>query len=203
MFNGNKRLEILMDENELRRPAHLAGIERATEELGFEMASDHLTGSLLRTLAASKPGGRFLELGTGTGVSTCWLLDGMDADARLISVDQSQENSAVARRFLGHDPRLTLILDEGSKVLGTLKGQLFELIFADMLPGKYQDPDQALNLLAKGGLYVVDDMRPQSNWPPGSRQRAEDLIKQLEKRPDLHLTKLAWSTGLIVASKRG
>ena len=32
------------------------------------MASDELTGSLLCTLAATKPGGNFLELGTGTGI---------------------------------------------------------------------------------------------------------------------------------------
>jgi len=39
-----------------------------SEELGFTMGSEPRTGALLRTLAASKPGGRFLELGTGTGV---------------------------------------------------------------------------------------------------------------------------------------
>ena len=47
------------------------------------MPSDPLTCTLLRTLAASKPGGQFLELGSGTGLSTAWLLDGMDARATL------------------------------------------------------------------------------------------------------------------------
>lgn len=45
-------------------------IDKATKESGFTMASDILTYSLLRTLATSKPGGKFLELGTGTGLST-------------------------------------------------------------------------------------------------------------------------------------
>lgn len=49
------------------------------------MGSDHLTGSLLRTLVASKPSGMVLELGTETGLATAWLLDGMDAQARLIT----------------------------------------------------------------------------------------------------------------------
>ncbi len=33
------------------------------------MASDTVTGTLLKTLAASKPGGKFLELGTDTGLA--------------------------------------------------------------------------------------------------------------------------------------
>ncbi len=48
----------------------LEGIERDTENREFDMPSDRHTGSLLRTLAASKPDGRLLELGTGTGLST-------------------------------------------------------------------------------------------------------------------------------------
>ena len=53
-------------------------IDRVTKENGFTMPSEIKTCSLLRTLAASKPSSKFLELGTGTGLSTCWILDGMD-----------------------------------------------------------------------------------------------------------------------------
>ncbi len=48
-------------------PMAIAPIMAATAELGFQMCSEPLTGSLLSTLAASKSGGKFLELGTGTG----------------------------------------------------------------------------------------------------------------------------------------
>ena len=49
-------------------PSTYNQIDEATQASGFTMASDVLTCSLLRTLAVSKPGGRFLELGTGTGL---------------------------------------------------------------------------------------------------------------------------------------
>ena len=75
----------------IQPPATLARILKRTSELGFELASEDRTGALLRTLAASKPGGRFLELGTGTGVATAWLLDGMDATSQLVSVDVNAE----------------------------------------------------------------------------------------------------------------
>ena len=66
-------------------PRAIPSILADTARLGFGMASDAQTGALLRrTVVASKPGGRVLELGTGTGAATAWLLDGMTADATLL-----------------------------------------------------------------------------------------------------------------------
>jgi predicted O-methyltransferase YrrM len=81
-----------------RPPQPLREIEADTDAVGFTMKSDHATGSLLRTLAASKPGGALLELGTGTGVATAWILDGMDARASLVSVDNDPQVVALAPR---------------------------------------------------------------------------------------------------------
>lgn len=61
-----------------RRPAALDVILPDTESSGFDMVSELKVGALLAALAATKPGGRFLELGTGTGHGTAWLLSGMD-----------------------------------------------------------------------------------------------------------------------------
>jgi SAM-dependent methyltransferase len=65
---GMGELNHMNDRSILNRPTALEAILRETADLGFSMASESQTGSLLRTLAASKPAGRFLELGTGTGV---------------------------------------------------------------------------------------------------------------------------------------
>jgi predicted O-methyltransferase YrrM len=45
-------------------PTALPDIERETVALGFDMPSQRRTGAFLRTLAASKPAGRLLELGS-------------------------------------------------------------------------------------------------------------------------------------------
>ena len=97
----------------IQLPPILSQIVQRTQELSFNMASEPKTGALLRALAASKPNGRFLELGTGTGIATAWLLAGMDADSRLTSVDTDQSVQQVAREFLGPDPRLQLVLEDG------------------------------------------------------------------------------------------
>ena len=119
-----------------RPPAGLARIVERTLELGFNMASEERTGSLLRTLAASKPGGRFLEMGTGTGVATSWLLDGMDSASELVSVDVDPKVQEVAREELNGDPRLRLILEDGGKFLKRQPSSSFDLVFADAMPDR-------------------------------------------------------------------
>lgn len=185
-------------------PPQLSAIEAATAALGFGMASDRATGALLAALAASKPGGNLLELGTGTGVATSWLLHGMDAAARLLSLDNDAAAQAVAAAHCGADPRLTLLTEDGDTSLARLHaaGERFDLIFADTWPGKFRLLELTLDLLKPGGFYVVDDLLPQPNWPPNHGERVERFLAKLCQRPDLVITQLDWSTGLLLATKR-
>ena len=187
----------------LKPPAALNDLLLVTQTHGFTLSSDLLTGALLRTLVASKPAGQFLELGTGTGVGTCWLLDGMDAAARLHTVDVNEDTVAIAKQFLGTDRRATFYLQDGEAWLKRARrdGMRFDLIFADATPGKYAALDDALALLKLGGLYVIDDLLPQPTWPEGHAAKVPVLIETLEARRDLRLVKLAWSTGIIIATR--
>ena len=45
-------------------------------------------------------------------------------------------------------------------------------------------------------------MLPQDNWPEGHAEKAANLIKYLENRNDIILTKICWSTGIIVCTKK-
>ncbi len=182
-------------------PKTLESILQATAASGFPMASDVQTGSLLKTLAASKPAARFLELGTGTGLSTAWILAGMDAASTLVTVDSNEVVQSIAKRFLGEDARATFQCMDGGAFLDSLAGQQFDFLFADTWPGKYTHLEQALSLLKPGAFYIVDDMLPQPNWPPEHFPKVPSLIRTLETRTDLILTKMSWSTGLIVAVK--
>ena len=182
-------------------PTAYIDILKATEDSGFTMASDPLTGSLLRSLAASKPGGKFLELGTGTGLSTSWILDGMDEASVLTSVDFDAEVMNIAETYLGDDPRLTLQLTDGSEWIHSNAHQRYDYIFADTWHGKYILLDEALNMLLPGGLYIIDDMLPQPNWPEGHDEKASTLIHELSARTDLFFTNLEWATGIIIGVK--
>lgn len=182
-------------------PPAWATLRARTAELGFDMPSEPRTGALLRTLAASKPGGRLLELGTGTGLATAWLLAGMDAEARLITVDTDPGAQAIAREELGADPRVSFVLEDGMEVIRRQPPASFDLVFADAMPGKYDGLDAALALVRPGGFWIGDDMSPQPNWPQGHPARVADLISDLRSRRGWTITEMAWASGLIVAAR--
>jgi len=190
------------DNINLHSPTVIKVMQQETVAAGFSMASEPQTGSLLRTLAATKPSGAFLELGTGTGLSTAWILDGMDQDSTLVSIDNDEKVQMLAKRHLGHNPRVSFHLVDGASFLERRSERKFDYIFADTWPGKYDHLDDALALLKPGGLYIVDDLLPQPNWPSGHDLKVAALIATLEQRSDLMITKLNWATGLIIATKR-
>lgn len=177
-------------------------IVKATALSGFTMASDVLTCSLLRTLAASKPSGRFLELGTGTGLATAWILDGLDNDSTLVSIDNDPLFFEIAKNNLGFDNRLHLVLTDAGVWIDQNQDQRFDYIFADTWHGKYLLLDETLSMLNKGGLYIIDDMLSQPNWPDGHQEKVTNLTDCLETRKDLVITKQHWSTGIIIAVKK-
>ena len=217
----------LNDFSNLNQPAAISGIWADSRDCGFTMASEPLTCSLLRTLAAAKPAARFLELGSGSGLSTAWLLDGMDAASQLVTVDNDETLLAILKRHLGADsrltvacadgdetllailkrhlgadPRLTVACADGDDFLHSLHEQRFDFIFADTWAGKYRLLDEALALLNHGGLYVIDDMLLQPNWPEGHAAKVAQLLAILEQRKDLLVTKLSWASGVVLAAKR-
>ena len=92
-------------------------IETKSRAIGFDQISDNKVGALLATLCASKPAGRFLELGTGCGLSTAWIAYGMDRQSRLISVDNDAEVMAVAKEYLGDDESIIFVCGSGESVI--------------------------------------------------------------------------------------
>ncbi|WP_114791611.1 class I SAM-dependent methyltransferase [Niabella yanshanensis] len=181
-------------------PAQYNSILVATRKLSFDMASDLQTGSLLSTLVASKPGANILELGTGSGLSTSWILQAMDSTAQLTTIDNNALLHEVATQNLA-DPRINFVLTDGYEWLKDYKGAPFDFIFADAMPGKYDLFEETFSFLKKGGIYFIDDMLPQPNWPEGHAERVEGFVEMLGQRSDLTLTKLNWSTGIIIIVK--
>lgn len=198
-MNFVPKLNVSMNDHEIsRKPEVLEAIHKDTKELGFAMASEPKTGALLAVLAASKPRGRLLELGTGTGLGTAWLLAGMDAESRLETVDTDASVVAVARRHLATDSRVTFHVMDGAQFIGHSPQRQFDLIYADAWPGKFTHLDEALSLLRIGGIYVIDDLLPQSNWPEGHAPKVPALIDALERRPEFATVKLSWASGLML-----
>lgn len=185
----------------LDRPKILSTIERQSQEIGFTMPSDIYIGTLLKTMIAARPQSRLLELGTGIGLSLAWMVEGMDSRSSLTTIDNDPGLIAIAKENFADDQRVEIICEDGTNWIQNYKGEKFDLIFADAWPGKYSETKEILELLKVGGLYIVDDMSPQTNWPEGHVENVNSLIAYLENREDLTLTKMNWSTGIIIVAK--
>ena len=184
-------------------PAALEAILADTAAIGFTMASEPKTGALLAALAASKPGGRLLELGTGTGLGTAWLLSGMDAASHLDTSDTDPKVVAIARTHLEKDARVTFHVMDGADFISRSPRDRYDLIYADAWPGKFTHLDQTLSLLRGGGIYFIDDLLPQANWPEGHAAKVPALIDAIERRPGFATVKLSWASGLMLAVRTG
>ena len=193
---------ITMDDKVNIYPPGFQAILEATAKTSFDQLSDPQLGSLLSTLSATKPGGSFLELGTGSGLSTAWLLQGMDDNSSLVTVEENSELVDIAKKYLGFDPRVKFIVGKGENLILNTEPKSIDFIFADTWPGKYNHLEETLSLLKQGGVYIIDDMLPQDNWPVGHGEKVTDLIQKLENNRNLLLTKLAWSSGIIICIKK-
>ncbi|MCG2461799.1 class I SAM-dependent methyltransferase [Flavobacteriaceae bacterium F89] len=171
-------------------------------EIEFHMPSDLYIGTLLKTLISSKPKAKILELGTGIGLSLSWMVDGMDEDSKLITVDNDPKLIRIAKSYFGNDKRVEIVCQDGSEWIESYRSDKFDLIFADTWPGKFRNIDEVLELVKIGGFYVIDDMSPKPNWPEGHQEKVTSLIDYLDNREDFNLSKIDWSTGVVLAVRK-
>lgn len=182
-------------------PEKLPAIKSRSQEMKFDMASEDRVGALLQVLAASKASGRLLELGTGTGIGTSWLLSGMDETATLVSIETDEALQKVAREILGSDSRLSLVLEDGASYLRKQPPQSFDLVFADAMPGKFESLNDALAVVKPGGFYIIDDLLPQPNWPDGHGVKVDNLMYHLSADPRFAMLPIVWASGVAVLTR--
>ena len=183
-------------------PANYQKVLEKSTAINFDMSSEPAFCSLLRTLVASKPYGQILEIGGGTGLATSWMLDGMDSDSVLTSIDNEEDYFQVAYTVLGSDGRLDLLCTDGNEWIKANRRKKFDLIFADAWPGKFSLLNETLEMVKSGGYYVIDDLLPQKNWPEGHDKKVVDLLAELQTKKDFFMTQLDWSTGIVIMTKK-
>ena len=126
--------------------------------------------------------------------------------ATLTTVESDSACLRAARLALGADERIDWVesnaADWLTDAVRSSAGRRFDLIFADCWPGKFSHLDEALGLLAVGGVYVIDDLDPQPTWPPGHQEKVEELLAVLHARTELAVLTLPVATGILLATRR-
>lgn len=190
-------------------PARLARSRAA--EFGVAAISPG-TGAVLRLLAAVGGAHAVAEIGTGTGVSGVWLLEGMVDDGILTSIDVEAEYQRSAREafaLAGVKPaRTRLIAGRALDVLTRLADGAYDLVFVDGDP--VEAPaivEQAWRMLKPGGTLVVNDALSAGRVAdPARRDELTVTIRELGKHvrdlEDAVPALLPSGDGLLVAVKR-
>lgn len=176
----------------LALPPRVAHALAEAERLNFDRSCSLETGRLLRTLAASRPGARLAELGSGVGVGAAWLLAGLSVGAHLLTVEVDPERAALTREVLKGEARVTALHGHWRDAL---EHGPFDLIFSDAAPAKRETEhlESLIDALTLGGMLVLDNFSPPALLPP-ALHGGDPERERLWAHPRLSCTEVAVST---------
>ncbi len=176
-----------------------AGMSRSA---GFALSCEPAVGRLLAVLAAHLPAGaRVLELGTGTGVGTAWIVFGLlpRTDVVVTTIERDPQTAALAAQCNWRD-FVDLRIGNALHLLSEIG--TFDLIFADAQGGKWDGLDRTIAALNPHGLLVVDDMTPRPGWTPEQRTKQDQVRQALLTSPLLTSIELDHGSGIILSVRR-
>ena len=143
----------------------------------FERSSIPEIGRLLAVLVAARPQGRFAEIGTGCGVGSAWIADALGPDGLLVTVELGEDRAAAAGRLFADRPNVRVLQGDWHELLPPEAP--FDLLFFDGGHWKRGDvaaeSEQALGLVAPGGIVLIDDLTPESMWPEEWRGQPDSV----------------------------
>lgn len=118
------------------------------------------TGATLRLLARLIDARNVVEVGTGSGLSALWLLQGMAEDGVVTSIDPEAEHHRLARQAFADaaEParRTRLIPGRPHEVLPRLTDGGYDVVLLDRDPRAWLDyAVEALRLLRPGGMLLA------------------------------------------------
>jgi len=144
-------------------PEHLQELARETREtLSFPgMLTGEVEGRMLETLVYIARPRRVLEIGTYSGYSALSMAGALPADARIVTLEVSDEHADVAERHIraaGLADRVEVLRGPASESLAVLDGP-FDLVFIDADKTGYLEYYEAvLPKLSERGLIIVDNV---------------------------------------------
>lgn len=189
----------------------------AARDKGNQTGTSSPTSSavaLLRLLGTAVGASAAVEVGTGTGVTTLGLLEGLDQSGTLTTIDSNAQLHVQLKEVLSQNEvdatRLRPIAGDASEVLPRLADDSYDFVLINQLggahPGEYIE--QAQRLLRSGGVLAVSSAAgkygsaaDQTNHSPEAGASREFLAEPL-LREAFTASLLPLGDGLLVAVKK-
>ena len=176
----------------------------AARARGVEIGTRDVTqgaGAYLSFLAQLLKAQSVVEVGTGSGVGSLWLLDGMLKSGTLTSIDDEMEHSSIAKLALTDaeiaPSRFRLITNPVMDVMVKLTDRAYDLVIYRHNPEDLTYAiSEAQRILRSGGVFVID------NFFGGAKvsdpaQRDPKTVALREAGKALKADSEIWSTTLI------
>jgi predicted O-methyltransferase YrrM len=198
--------ETFIAEDSVKSAARARGVENGVTDVSQG------AGAYLRQLAHQIKAQSVVEVGTGSGVGSLWLLEGMLSSGTLTSIDDEMEHTSIAKIALSDaeiaQPRFRLITNSVMDVMTKLTDRAYDLVVFRHNPEDLSFAiSEAHRILRSGGVFVIDNFFGGGKVPdPAQRDpktiALRDAGKSIKSDTDSWVTSLVpIGDGLLLATK--
>jgi predicted O-methyltransferase YrrM len=195
IINPHEYAESFIAEDTVKQAARARGVEIGTHDVSPG------TGAYLRHLAQLLSAQSVVEIGTGSGVGSLWLLEGMIKSGTMTSIDDEMEHSSIAKiAFTDAQiaaPRYRLITNSVMDVMTKLADRAYDLVVFRHNPEDLSFAiSEAHRILRSGGVFVIDNFFGGSKVPDPA-QRDPKTIALREAGKAIKADSESWMSALI------
>jgi predicted O-methyltransferase YrrM len=167
-------------------------------------------GNFLKFLTQLTGAKSVVEIGTSSGVSGLWVLQGLPSDGVLTTIDAEREHSKIARNVFEEadipSTKYRIITGNLIDVIGKLADNSYEVVITRDGMDLFEVVQESHRLLRSGGLLVIDHALSGGKVADSTQRDPEsisrrDTIKVIKEDARWSSTVIPIGAGILLANK--